>query len=211
MTLSVSDGPWYTSPRHAAPPSLIGGLRRRTHLTHLIASSLRLCPTTYSPYTPHPLRLSDPLPYHGITLRRTATKLATGLRSIARNNKATRLLTRPGWTTKSSSTLEVPHGTPHQDLPRYLRPVVLYIDALALHTSFPRRPTLFLTTLLSSRLRSHAWFWLAPSATHLSTPGCAPKARQQYSPYTASVLRFSLSTHFLIRLGCHRWLWPYPR
>jgi hypothetical protein len=30
-------------------------------------------------------------------------KPAAGLRSVARNNKATRLLTRPGWTTKSSA------------------------------------------------------------------------------------------------------------
>ena len=32
-----------------------------------------------------------------------STKLAAGLRSVARNNKATRLLTRPGQTTKSSA------------------------------------------------------------------------------------------------------------
>jgi hypothetical protein len=33
----------------------------------------------------------------------SSTKLAAGLRSAARNNKATRLLTRPGLTTKSSA------------------------------------------------------------------------------------------------------------
>ena len=67
MTLSVSGGPWYTSPRHAASPFLTGGLRRRTYLTHLIAFSLRPSPTTYSPYTPHPPLLSGLLPYHDIT------------------------------------------------------------------------------------------------------------------------------------------------
>ena len=34
---------------------------------------------------------------------RSSTKLAAGLRSVARNYKATRLLTRPGQTTKSSA------------------------------------------------------------------------------------------------------------
>jgi hypothetical protein len=34
---------------------------------------------------------------------RYSTKLAAGLRSVARNNKATRLLTRPGQATKSSA------------------------------------------------------------------------------------------------------------
>ena len=66
MTLLVSRGPLYTSPRHASSPSLTGGLRRRTHLTHLIASSLRPRPRTYSPYTPHPPLLSGLLPYHEI-------------------------------------------------------------------------------------------------------------------------------------------------
>ena len=36
------------------------------------------------------------LPQTGRVLFPISTKLATGLRSIARNNKATRLLTRPG-------------------------------------------------------------------------------------------------------------------